>query len=119
VIFFSGKRRSGFLGYTSFRGFYGIQFEGIFFDFFLHVGREVARPFGPFNSRLAIGFAEVTRRIGHDSVAPFAGFHDRKTFSAIIGTAVLLHKNTLCPRFHGLAKHLLNLLFGLFFYSKE
>ena len=69
------------------------------------MGGKVTVPFCPLQGRLAIGLAVGTRFEGHYPVATFAGFNDGITSPAVVGTAVLLHKNAFRSGFVGLALH--------------
>jgi hypothetical protein len=93
------------LAYISLRGLQRVQFEMIFFNFLLDVSGKVAGPFCPFDRGLTIGLAIGTCFVSDHSVTPFAGFHDGITSPTIIGTACLLHEDTLCSRFDGLTNH--------------
>jgi len=93
------------LGHASFRGFQWVQFECIFFDFFLDVGGEIAGTFRPFDGGLTIGFAIASSSIFHCSITSLARLHDGITSPTVVGTAVLLHKDALCPHFDCLTNH--------------
>ena len=66
---------------------------------------EIARTFGPLDGRLTIGLAVRSRCELHHPITPLAGLDDGITPPPIIGTAVLLHEDTLCPVLDGLANH--------------
>jgi hypothetical protein len=93
------------LAYISLRGLQRVQFEIIFFNFFLYVSGKVAGPFCPFDRGLTIGLAIGTYFVSDYSITPFAGFHDGITSPTIIGTACLLHKDAFCSHFDGLTNH--------------
>jgi len=93
------------LANISLRGLQRVQFEVIFFHFLLDVSGKVAGPFCPFDRGLTIGLAVGANFVTDHSVAPFAGFHDGITPPTIIGTARLLHEDTLCSHFDGLTNH--------------
>jgi len=69
------------------------------------VGGKITGSFGPFEAGLTIGLAVVPCFISYHSVTSFAGLHDGITPPTVVGTAVLLHKDTFCPRLDGLANH--------------
>jgi hypothetical protein len=58
---------------------------------------KIAGSFGPLDRRLTIGLAISPGRELHHSVTPFAGLDGGIAFSTVVGTAVLLHEDTLCP----------------------
>jgi hypothetical protein len=82
-----------------------IQLEVIFFDFLLDVGGEVTRSLGPLHSRLAVSLAIGTCFICHHTITLFAGLHDGITSPTVVGTAVLLHKDTFCSHLNSLTNH--------------
>jgi hypothetical protein len=58
---------------------------------------KITGSFGPLDRRLTIGLAISSRRELHHPVTPFAGLDDGIAFPTVVGTAVLLHEDTLCP----------------------
>jgi hypothetical protein len=93
------------LAHISLRGLQRVQFEGVFFDFFLDVSGKIARTFCPFNGGLTIGLAIGTYFISNHSITPFTGLHDGITSPTVIGTACLLHEDTFCSHFDSLTNH--------------
>lgn len=93
------------LGHIPFGGLQRIQLKGILFDFLFDVSGKIAGPFGPLDGRLTIGLAISPGRELHHSITPFAGLDDGIASPAIVGTAVLLHEDALCPRLNCLANH--------------
>jgi hypothetical protein len=89
----------------SLRSLERVQFEGILFYLFLHVGGEIAGSLGPFDRRLTIGLAVGTRPISHHTVTSLAGFHDGIASPTIVGTAVLLHEDAFRSHFDSLTNH--------------
>jgi hypothetical protein len=69
------------------------------------VSGEIAGALCPFDGGLAIGLAIRPGRVLHDSVTSLAGLDDRIASPAIVGAAVLLHKDALCSRLNRLANH--------------
>jgi hypothetical protein len=93
------------LGNISLRSFERVQFEGVLFYLFLHVGGEIAGPLCPFDRRLAIGLAVGTRLISHHTVTSLAGFHDGIASPAVVGTAILLHEDAFRSYLDSLTNH--------------
>jgi hypothetical protein len=102
---FTRRIKLGLLGHASFRGFQRVQFERIFFDFFLDVGGEIAGTFRPLDGGLTIGFAIASSSIFHCSITSFARLHDGITSPTVVGTAVLLHEHTFCSHLNCLTNH--------------
>jgi hypothetical protein len=93
------------LAYISLRGLQRVQFESIFFDFFLDMSGEITGTFCPFHRGLTIGLAIGTHFISGHSVTPFAGLHDGITSPTVVGTACLLHEDAFCSHFDSLTNH--------------
>jgi hypothetical protein len=93
------------LAHISLRSLQGVQFEIVFFNFFLDVSGKIAGSFCPFNRGLTISLAIGAYFVGYHSVTPLAGFHDGITSPTVIGTACLLHEDTFCSHFDGLTNH--------------
>jgi hypothetical protein len=93
------------LGDISLRSLERVQFEGILFYLFLHVGGEIARSLCPFDRGLAIGFAVGTRLISHHTITTLAGFHDGIASPTVVGTAVLLHEDAFRSYLNSLTNH--------------
>jgi len=93
------------LAYVSLRGLQRVQFESIFFDFFLDMSGEITGTLCPFYGGLTIGLAIGPHFISNHAVTPFAGLHDGITSPTIIGTACLLHEDAFCSHFDGLTNH--------------
>jgi len=99
------KAKSCPLADASLRSLQRIQLEGILLHFLLDVGGKIARSLGPLDRRLTIGLAIRPGRVLHYPIAPLAGFDDGIAFSAVVGTAVLLHEDTLRSRLDRLTNH--------------
>jgi hypothetical protein len=93
------------LGNISLRSLERVQFEGILFYLFLHVGGEIAGSLCPFDRRLTIGLAVGTRLISHHTVTSLAGFHGGIASPTVVGTAVLLHEDAFRSYFDSLTNH--------------
>ena len=66
---------------------------------------KIAGSFGPLDRRLTIGLAISPGRVLYHSITPLAGLNDGMAFPAIVGTAVLLHEDTLRSRLDRLTNH--------------
>jgi hypothetical protein len=93
------------LGNISFRSLERVQFEGILFYLFLHVGGEIASSLCPFDRRLTIGLTIGTHLISHPPVTSLAGFHDGIASPTVVGTAILLHEDAFRSYFDSLTNH--------------
>jgi hypothetical protein len=93
------------LGNISFRSLERVQFEGILFYLFLHVGGKIAGSLCPFDRRLTIGLTIGTRLISHHTVTSLAGFHDGIASPTVVGTAILLHEDAFRSYLDSLTNH--------------
>jgi hypothetical protein len=93
------------LGNISLRSLERVQFEGILFHLFLHVGGEITSSLCPFDRRLTIGLTIGTRLISHHAVTSLAGFHDGIASPTVVGTAILLHEDAFRSYFDSLTNH--------------
>jgi len=93
------------LGNISLRSLQRVQFEGILFYLFLHVGGEIARSLCPFDRGLTIGLAVGTRFISHHTITTLTGFHDGIASPTVVGTAILLHEDAFRSYLNSLTNH--------------
>ena len=93
------------MAYISLGGFQRVQFEGVFFDFLLDVGGEIARTFRPLNGGFAVGFAIGSSGIVHCPLTSLARLDDGIASPTVVGTTALLHEEALCSHFDGLTDH--------------
>jgi hypothetical protein len=93
------------LGNISFRSLERVQFEGILFYLFLHVGGKIAGSLCPFDRRLTIGLTIGTGLISHHTVTSLAGFHDGIASPTVVGTAILLHEDAFRSYLDSLTNH--------------
>jgi hypothetical protein len=89
----------------SLRSLQRVQFEGILFYLFLHMGGEITGSLCPFDRWLTIGLTIGTRLIRHHTVTSLAGFHDGIASPTVVGTAILLHEDAFCPYLDSLTNH--------------
>jgi hypothetical protein len=93
------------LGNVSLRSLKRVQFEGILFYLFLHVGSKIAGSLCPFDRRLTIGLTIGTRLISRHTITSLAGFHDGIASPTVVGTAILLHEDAFRSYFDSLTNH--------------
>jgi hypothetical protein len=85
-------------------------FDGVVSLFFLNMGGEVAGPTDPLEAGFAVAIAIGACWVLNDTTATLALLYYRMTLPAVVSTAFLSHKDTLCPRLYRLTNHRYHLL---------